>query len=113
MVKIEGSLKLKKQVADIVSEVVTDFKENFKNVDLQQIKTDYNYLKYLIKSIDEKCNNQLSRGFRKQVNKADILLDIITIIFDINEQERNLILDIINVLIKKQSFLRKILKCAL
>lgn len=48
MGKIKGTLLMKKQVADIVCLAVLHFKEEFKNLDLDQVKNDFHYILYLI-----------------------------------------------------------------
>lgn len=83
MSKLEGTLLLKKQVADIVSMAVLDFKDQFKNLDLEMIQKDYHYIIYLMNFIESKCNKKdlMSPENEDKVDKNEILKSIIKGIF--------------------------------
>lgn len=104
MVKIKGSLLLKKQIADIASLAVLEFKEQFKNLDLELVKSDYHYIIYIMNFIEKKCNDPtlMSAENRKNVDKKEILNGIIKGIYpNITEDELKVIDAIIGLVISQ------------
>ncbi len=95
--KIQGKLLLKKQVADIVSLIILEFKDKFKNIDLIEIQKDYDYIKSLMAEIEKKCADPtlMDKENLENLDKNEILKSIIKAIFpSITSQE----LETINVI---------------
>jgi hypothetical protein len=102
MVKIKGSLKLKKQIADIISVIVLEFKEKFKNLDLSDIKNDSLSILWIMEQIEEKSNDRtlISSSNSKKIDKNIIVLQIVKILFpDIKDDEIKTINGIIELVI--------------
>lgn len=83
MSKLEGTLLLKKQIADIVSMAILDFKDQFKNLDVEMIQKDYHYIIYLMNFIERKCEKKelMSPENLDKIDKNEILKLIIRGIF--------------------------------
>ncbi len=105
MSKLEGTLLLKKQVADIVSMAILDFKDQFKNLDLELIQNDYHYIIYLMKSIEKKCNDKelMSPENKDKIDKNEILVSIIKGIFpNIKPNELIVVQSIIDIVLSQK-----------
>jgi hypothetical protein len=120
MSKLKGTLLLKKQVADIVSMAILDFKDQFKNLDLDVIQNDLHYIIYLMNFIETKCNDKelMSLENKDKIDKNEILKSIIRGIFpNITQTELVVIESIIDIalsqkLVKAQkTAVQKIFKC--
>lgn len=118
MVKLEGSLLLKKQIADIVSLAILEFKEQFKNLDLEDVKNDYHYIIYLANFIEKLCNDKslMSAENKAMLDKNEILLGIIKGIYpQINNDEIKVIEGLIGIILS-QKLIKKpnsvVIKCA-
>ena len=79
MTKLEGTLLLKKQVADIVSMAILDFKDQFKNLSLDVIQNDYHYIIYLMNYIELKCRDKelMDSKNKDKIDKNEIVKSII------------------------------------
>ncbi len=100
MSKLEGTLLLKKQVADIVSMAILDFKDQFK-----LIQNDYHYIIYLMKSIEKKCNDKelMSPENKDKIDKNEILVSIIKGIFpNIKPNELIVVQSIIDIVLSQK-----------
>lgn len=110
VVKATGTLKQKKTIADNIELIVLEFKEEFKNLSVESLKSDLTTVEMLIKAIDEKFKNH------SNIDKNDILLQVIKSIFpDLTEQELNEVQKAINYIVSKKrnvivKFFLKILK---
>lgn len=102
MVKIKGSLLLKKQIADIVSLIVLDFKEQFKNLDLESVKNDYHHIQYLMEQIEKKLEDKslFDPKNLKDIDKNDLVIQIIKGIYpEISDLEIQVINNVISLII--------------
>lgn len=102
MVKIKGSLLLKKQLSDIIAIITLEFKEEFKNLDLQNVIEDSLSVQYLMRSIEKKLHDKtlLKQSFLKDIDKTDILMQIIISLFPaITDSEIKTINKIVNIII--------------
>ena len=78
----KGSLLKKKQTADIIEKIVIEFKEEFKNLNLDTLKKDYKTIETLIKLIEKYFNDSsLYDPKNGEVDKNDILNQILKSIF--------------------------------
>ena len=89
MIKSQSSLKKKKQTADIISLIVMEFKDEFKNLSIDTLKNDYKTLELLIKTIDSKFSDpKLYDPSNGEIDKNDILAQLLKSIFpDLSDSE--------------------------
>jgi hypothetical protein len=67
-------LKHRKEISDLVSLVVLTLKEEYKNLDINDLKTDYELIIYVAKLIEKKIKDKfVSKSTARRLNKADLL----------------------------------------
>ncbi len=100
-IKLKGSLKQKVQTADIISQIVLDFKDKFKNLSIESLKNDYNTILCLMHTIEKKFKDKkLYDVSNQEPDKNDILIQILKSLFpQITDSELMEIEKVINLII--------------
>ena len=108
--KVKGSLLVKQQTADIVSLVILEFKETFKNIDLETLKDDYFYVQSLMESLEKKFSDKklFEPKNIEKIDKNDVLMEIVKGIFPhMTKEEEVVIQNVINLIIGNQLITKK------
>ena len=103
--KVKGSLLVKQQTADIVSLVILEFKETFKNIDLETLKDDYFYVQSLMESLEKKFSDKklFEPKNLEKIDKNDVLMEIVKgILPHMTKEEEVVIQNVINLIIGNQ-----------
>jgi hypothetical protein len=68
-------LKHRKEISDLVSLVVLTLKEEYKNLDINDLKTDYELIICVAKLIEKKISKDkcVSKSTARRIDKADLL----------------------------------------
>lgn len=101
-VQPQNTLLLKVQSANILSSIVTEFKDTFQNLDLENIKDDYEYIKYLIQQVEAKFNDKdlFDPSNLSSIDKNDIVIQLVKAIYpQITDNELKVIENIVGFIV--------------
>ena len=121
--KPRNSLLLKKQSSDVVSFLVLQIKENFKNLDLDlHVRDDPELVVFLMGAINEICSDTstVDKKIKERIDKTELLIQVVGCVWpDLTEDELERIKQLItfaseNKMVKKkrfQKFFSRLGKC--
>lgn len=108
--KPKGSLLIKKQTADIISLIIYEFKDQFKNINIEDLRKDYHYIQNLMESIEKKFSDKslFDQANIDKIDKNDILIQLIKGIFPkMTTEELEIIQNVVNLILCNDLVIQK------
>jgi hypothetical protein len=114
-------LKVLRETADLTALIVLSLKDEYKNLNLDDLKHDYNLIIRVAQLITDKMKDKkvVSRSTSRRIDKNELLMNVFTTLFkdlsedDITHINQGLTFCIDNKIIGKESFFAKILRLCL
>ena len=116
-----SNLKVKKETADLISLILLEIKDEFRNLDINDLKKSHDLVLHVCEIIELKIKNKtISKRTSKKLNKNQIVLLIFEELYKnkLNDEDINYITETIEFcinkkLINKRNFFSRILKIVL
>jgi hypothetical protein len=105
--QLKNSLLVKKLFADMIADIVSETREQFKNLDIDDLKKDLDLIKHIMENIDFK-SAELKSKVRAQLDKNAVLLVIVKQLFpNINDAEVDAIQYVVRFILENKVIKKK------